>query len=263
MNNRLTTDLQRWSEDVARDPASPSFVPLADAYRRQGRREDSLRLCLRGLEQNPGHVAGHNLVARLYAEDGESDRAFERWTNVLHIEPDNFEAHRGLGFVELERGNAAGARRHLELAANRKPHDRAVQEALAYLATLESTSKTDPSAAFEPLLSEAPFLGALVLDTQGLVLAATFSQGDDSTAEALGAILGGTIEEATRAARLLSLGQWRGILLDAEGATIYLGPLNEDLMVLVAARRGTPTGWVLRTASRATDLARQFVEASV
>lgn len=51
-------DLQRLSEEVARDPGSSSFLPLAEAYRRMGKTQAALRVCLRGLERSPGHVGG-------------------------------------------------------------------------------------------------------------------------------------------------------------------------------------------------------------
>ena len=49
--------MQRWSEEVARDPRSLAFLPLARAYRKQGLRDASLQLCLRGLEA-PDAISG-------------------------------------------------------------------------------------------------------------------------------------------------------------------------------------------------------------
>ena len=94
-------ELQRWSEEVARDPASMSFLPLARAYRRQGRRDAALSLCLRGLAQHPTHVGAHALLAVLYLESGDRELACDEWSTVLRLDPHNFEAHRGLGFVAL------------------------------------------------------------------------------------------------------------------------------------------------------------------
>ena len=64
MNFPAATDLRRWSAEVARDPAAPAFVPLARAFRRQGRRDAALRICLRGLEHNPVYGAIHEVAAR-------------------------------------------------------------------------------------------------------------------------------------------------------------------------------------------------------
>ncbi|MFW6079371.1 MAG: tetratricopeptide repeat protein [Gemmatimonadota bacterium] len=127
------SDLRRWSEEVARDPGSPAFVALAEAYRRQGRREAAFQVCLRGLERNPDHVDAHALLARLYLEAGERARAADEWGIVLRLEPESFEANRGLGFYRLERGELDAARRHLQRAIETQPDDPTVREALAVL----------------------------------------------------------------------------------------------------------------------------------
>lgn len=272
-------DLQRWSDEVAHDPGSPSFVPLADAYRRQGNREAALRLCLRGLEHNPNNVEAHLLLARLYLENGDRERAHDEWGFTLRLDADNFEAHRGVGFVHLERGDYGTARRHLDRAAAARPDDPAVQEALIVLQErLGSASAqaerppaprptapgapTDPVALFDGLRRETPFLGAIILDRQGLVMAGALAQdAAGADAEALGAILSGAIEEAARTASLLQLGAWRGIMLETEHAQLHITALPDDLMVLLAAAPGAPAGWVVRTAQRATELSRAFLEA--
>ena len=42
--------LRQWSEEVAADPGSPAFLPLARHYREAGRHDAALRLVLRGLD---------------------------------------------------------------------------------------------------------------------------------------------------------------------------------------------------------------------
>ena len=319
-------DLQRWSEEVARDPGAPSFVPLADSYRRQGNREAAVRVVLRGLERNPTNVEAHLLLARLYLDNGDRERAHDEWGIALRLDPENFEAHRGIGFVHLERGDFGTARGHLNRAAAARPSDPAVQEALSVLAERlggggaikaegkaeglegeevgglraqapqaapatapaqapqpphpqqphphpqpqtafpaaaivtapEAPMTTDPVALFDPLKRETPFLGAVILDAQGLVLAGSLHQ-EGGDAEALGAILSGAIEEASRTAALLNLGAWRGIMMETEAAQLHITALPDQLMVLMAARAGAPAGWVVRTAQRATELSRAFL----
>lgn len=288
-------DVQRWSDEVARDAGAPSFVPLADAYRRQGNRDAALRVCLRGLERNPTNVEAHTLLARLYLENGDRERAHDEWGITLRLDAENFEAHRGIGFVHLERGDFGTARRHLDHAASVRPDDPAVQEALQMLTErLPSQaqrqaqaqpqqpqpttsgpsafpprpvpvpapvpSSIDPTQLFDGLRRETPFLGAVLLDVHGLVLAGALGGDAGGTdAEALGAILNGAIQEAVRTAELLELGAWRGILLETETAQLHITALSDGLMVLLAAREGAPAGWVVRTAQRAAELSRSFL----
>jgi tetratricopeptide (TPR) repeat protein len=297
-------DLQRWSEEVARDPASLSFVPLARAFRKQGRRDAAFKLCMRGLEHHPTLVEGHALLAMLYFESGQRAKAYDEWSMVLRLEPENFEALRGMGFYHLEQGDEPAALRSLQRAAAIKPKDITVQEALkiirekeqpveplpepmpwetpsevfgqeperrtAVAAPPEPSAPTpapapdsggDPTRLFDPITRGGQILGAILLDEQGLVLAGSLSGETTNRAEALGAILGPAIEEAARTALHLELGSWKGILLEAEDALLHLAPVGAGMIVLLAARKETPAGWMLRSAHQATTLASRFLEA--
>jgi tetratricopeptide (TPR) repeat protein len=314
MKSAAPADLQRWSEDVARDAASLSFLPLARAYRRQGRREAALRLCLRGLEHHPSNVEGHALLAIIYFESGQRLKAYDEWSMVLTLEPHNFDALRGMGFYHLEQEDNEAARRHLELAASIKPGDPAVREGLRMISertgeievpalpplepweqesvgwtrpakrtepsqeveilraapapilqaaavAASGTASDDPAHLFDPIMRGGQVLGALLLDAQGLVLAGSLGGGIGAQTEALGAILGGAIEEAVRMTQHLSLGSWDGILLEAETAVLHFAPVQEGMIVLLAAQRNAPAGWVLRSAHQAAALATKFLEA--
>ncbi len=134
MKKPAPADVQRWSLEVARDPGAPTFVNLADAYRRQGNLEGALRVCMRGLERRPDHAGAHALLARLYLERGAREKAFDEWAVVLRLDPAHFEANRGMGFVRLERGDLLGAKAYLERAAARRPGDALTREALELVA---------------------------------------------------------------------------------------------------------------------------------
>jgi tetratricopeptide (TPR) repeat protein len=327
MKMTAPADLQRWSEDVARDPASLSFVPLGRAYRRQGRRDAALRICLRGLEHNPDNVDAHSLLAVLFFESGQRVKAYDEWSMVLTLEPDNFDALRGMGFYYLEQEDQLAAKRHLERAAAQKPNDPAVQEGLKIIrerlgeaapepsmpfelveepwaaapvtespesraparggpeaprpglqpapATLPATVTRpatvpapapaaiadDPARIFDQVLKGGQVLGALIVDQHGLIMGGALSGDFGAQAEALGAILGGAIEEAARTAAHLSLGGWQGVLLEADAAVLHFAPVREGMIVLLAARRNAPTGWVLRSAAQASEIADRFLEA--
>lgn len=353
MKSPAPADLQRWSDELARNPASLAFLPLARAYRRLGRQEHAMRLCLRGLEEHPANVEAHALLALLYLERGERERAADEWSIVLRLKPGNFEALRGMGFRYLEENDIPRARQHLERAALIRPADAAVQEALRLLRQRESAVRieeepapaagadtshdatltlddevwtpasaglpasfgdvapqaepadapameplelgeddidpwasppareeqveepapevrpapvraasgaaiADPARVFEPLMN-GPILGALLLDDRGLVLAGTLrAQGN---ADDIGAIIGGAVDEAKRTVTYLEMGRWRGFLMEAQSAVVYVAPVRTDATVVLAAQPGAPTGWILRTAERAGRLAGSFLEA--
>jgi predicted regulator of Ras-like GTPase activity (Roadblock/LC7/MglB family) len=327
MKKPAATDLRRWSEEVARDPSSLAFLPLARAYRRMGQRGAALQLCLRGLEHYPTHAEAHSLLALLHLENGDRRRAADEWSTVLRLDANHFEALRGLGFCYLEQDQLSRARETLERAALLRPGDTAVQEALRLLGTRQelqaapppheysldpwaaapevavaaeavappaavgagavsagpygdarvtssatsaiaglaatetrSVLAADPTRLFGSLTGVGPLLGALLLDERGLVLAGSLHGGVSARAETLGAILGGAIAEAGRTADQLALGEWRGILLESDGALLHLAPVGGHAIVLLAAERKAPVGWVLRVAAQAGEMAARYLE---
>lgn len=122
--------VRQWSEEVAADPASLSFLPLAQAYREQGRRDAALKLCIRGLEKHPDHVEAHYLLGLLYREGGEQLKAFDEWDIALALDPDHHGSRREIGLIAHARGDHAVAVRHLEKALGNDAFDQEVRDAL-------------------------------------------------------------------------------------------------------------------------------------
>jgi tetratricopeptide (TPR) repeat protein len=335
MRTPAQADLKRWSDDVARDPRSLAFLPLARAYRRRGLGEEAIQLCLRGLEAYPTHVEAHGLLALLHLDRGDHQKAADEWSIVLRMDRDNFEALRGLGFCFLEQDRLSRARQMLERAALLRPTEPTVQEALRLLGTRQELAESgigskpqltaeqaawahelppaapvrfafagppqdghagagvpaadvpaadpgdsgaqpllsmsghadaeplpaDPERLFDGLLAAGPVLVALFVDAQGLVLAGRVGDGPGTEAALLGAVLGGAAGEAARTASHLSLGHWRGIHLEAADALVQLVPTGAGGVVVLAARRSTPAGWLRRAAWHAADRARRYLEA--
>ncbi|MGH7482360.1 MAG: roadblock/LC7 domain-containing protein [Longimicrobiales bacterium] len=270
MTRTDSTDLRRWSDEVARDPGSPFFLPLAEQYRQQGRREAAMRVCLRGLEHEPSHVGAHELLAKLYLELGERQKAADEWGFVLRLDEHNFAALRGLGFTFLERGDLAAAERHLESARQLRPNDRTVLAALDVLEERRSraggdgtrrivATPADPGALFDELKDELHFGGAVLVDRQGLIVGGRLDSADDARAERLAAGLGVVLEEATRAATHLGLGAWRSLLLETDVASLEIGPVDGAHAMVTVARVGAPAGWMVRMSRRALDIARRFL----
>jgi tetratricopeptide (TPR) repeat protein len=355
MKTPAPTDLQRWSEELARNPASLAFLPLARAYRRLGRRDLAVQLCTRGMEHHPTHVEAHALLALLHFESGDRAKAADEWATVLRLKPGNFEALRGMGFRYLEQGEIAKARNHLERASLIRPEDTTVQEALRLIRQREMaigkappapatasaaesaeaslpakpdapveaavraqageppshpapkpeapeprvhrspaeaaqrvvsgsrfmpagaapqparpapqqwagdpTLPADPARLFEEMASSGPLLGILLLDRRGLVLAGALRHGGDGASEELGALISAAIEEAVRTNEHLRLGGWKTLTLECAGAAMQVAPVGDSAMVVVAARRGAPMGWVARSAYHAVGIAERFMEA--
>lgn len=272
-----------WSEEVARDPNTLSFLPLAQAYRLQGRRDAALRLCLRGLERHPTFVEAHYLLGLLYRDGGEEVKAFDEWDIALRLDPEHPGARREIGLLCAARGEWQTAARHLERAAAALPDDAELRAALERARAGErppAESAPAPAASapaaspnpvpaggweaareeFRALGAERGIMGAVLLDDQGLVVAGEMRVDGTDRAPEVAAALRGASSEAERALRHLGLGAWQGILLETPETVVRIAPVEGQTLAL-AARREVPTGWVLRIAGRARAVAARLLGA--
>lgn len=261
--------IRAWAAEVARDPTSPAWLPLVDAYCRQGRLDEARQVALRGLEWHPHDADAHDALARVMAELGDDGVARDEWESALRLDPRHQAALKGLGFLAFKRRDLALAERLLARALQDAPSDERLATALRRVRReMRGTPATAPAPAisagaprrsaaeearrlFEPLLGDGDRT-ALLLDRDGLVLAGTYVDGDGrEVADEVGAHLAGLADEATRALNHLSLGRWSSLLAEAQHATVALAPAMDGAVVMVAAARDTQVGLVRRLLAQA------------
>lgn len=275
----MSDDVRRWSEELARDPSSRVFLQLGEALRRQGQTAMALKVALRGLERHSQLADAHDLLARIAVDRGELQRAFDEWDIVLRLSPDNAGARKGMGFICFQQGKLAEAERHLSAAAAGDPADGSIASALAHV---RESLRTQPSGPSQPVDTQrgsasrggaqdartlfANVIGegyqtALLLDGDGLVLAGAYVAPDGrDVAQEVGAQLSGVSDEAQRAMRHLDLGDWSSIVFETDAAIVAMAPATGGRgLLLVAASRDTPLGFVRRLLDRVSDRARQWL----
>jgi predicted regulator of Ras-like GTPase activity (Roadblock/LC7/MglB family) len=289
----MADDVRRWSDELARDPASLVFLPLGEALRRQGQLDLALKIAVRGLERHSHNADAHDLLARIAVDRRELQRAFDEWDVVLRLSPGHLGALKGMAFVRFQQGNTAEAEQYLQRAAE-QGGDAEVAAALANLrgaargardagrgtrgagrgtregsengtppaplATRSANAPNDPRALFADILGEHEQT-ALLLDDQGLVLAGIYvgEDGSDVGAE-VGAELSGVTDAARRATRHLAIGDWKSIVLETEVAIVTMAPSAGDGLLVVAASKATPLGLVRRVLDRCLERARRWLE---
>jgi predicted regulator of Ras-like GTPase activity (Roadblock/LC7/MglB family) len=113
----MSDEVRRLSDELARDPASLAFLPLADALRRAGNLELALRVAMRGLDRHPYLADAHDVLARIHADRGEMQRAADEWGMALGLRPDLASARKGLAFVAFRDGRLEEAREQLSRLA--------------------------------------------------------------------------------------------------------------------------------------------------
>jgi len=282
----MADDVRRWSDELARDPASLVFLPLGETLRRQGQLDLALKIAMRGLERHSHNTDAHDLLARIAVDRGELQRAFDEWDMVLRLTPGHLGALKGMAFVRFQQGNAGEAEQYLQRASE-QGGDAEVSAALANLRGVGRGARdagsgtgdagrgngarpaspiphpaNDPRALFADILGEHEQT-ALLLDDQGLVLAGIYvgDDGHDVAAE-VGAELSGVTDAARRATKHLAIGEWRAIVLETEVAAVTMAPAAGDGLVVVAASKATPLGLVRRVLDRCVERARQWLEGS-
>lgn len=245
--------VRRWQEEVARDPGSPSFLPLAEVYRKEGRFAVALRLCVRGLERNPEHVEGHVLLARIYRELGELEPACDELDIALRLDPEHRSARRALGYLFLERRMWAQAIRHLETAAEHDRHEPRLASALA-LARRHLSAESAPEAAAPHALQEVLDRFAresgvrltLLMEASGRILA---RHGSESGVDlrSLTTLAAGIQSASREMARMLGQPYFDQLCQGEGDRQLFLAPIptpTGELIVVALFGTGTNVGLV-------------------
>ncbi|HET8623201.1 MAG TPA: hypothetical protein VFM14_06540 [Gemmatimonadales bacterium] len=302
----MPDDIRVMTAELAADPTSLVFVDLADALRRRGQLETAQKVLRTGLNRYPELAPAHDLAARIFADRGELDRAFESWVTALRHDPALLAAHKGLGFLYFRANDLASAEKHLAYVAEADPGDAGAAAALervkaaaprpmvgapdgrmasqevvtapeafnvTALAPVEPASQApdhlpfsfdsdtsrDDSAVFAGLEGGSDSL--LLVDGNGLRLGGGLrTRTGDDVGDAVAAQLAGVAREAARTARLLALGDWRGLAIESPGGSCYLLAPTPESLLFTARGPDLPMGRVARLAERAAVAARRWLE---
>ncbi len=151
----MSDEIRRWSEELARDPASMVFVPLGDALRRRGQLEPALKVATRGLERHPYDADAHDLLARIHADRGELEHAMDEWSVALRVAPHHAGALKGMGFACFQSGRAAEAERYLVAAVAADPGDPTIDAALSRLRVPQEDNRSSRPEHAAPMIGHA------------------------------------------------------------------------------------------------------------
>ena len=91
------------------DPASIAFGALAEEYRRAGRYEEAIDVCLAGLARHPAYLSARVTLGRALIELDQLDEAESELSDVLRAAPENLAAIRALSEIHTRRRRAPAA----------------------------------------------------------------------------------------------------------------------------------------------------------
>ena len=258
----IPENIQALTAQLARDPSSLVFLPLAEALRRRGQLDAALTVASAGAARYPEMAGAYDLIARIQSDRGEGDLAFDAWTTVLRLDPDHAGAHKGLGFLCYRAGDLSRSVRYLARASELLPDDAALRQAVVRVRDAATVRPAPAAAEPDPLraLDTEPDQSLLV-DRDGRVLAGELlGREGQPVGDAVAAALTGVTREAERAARLLGLGPWRRISLEGGPAHFELRTPTADAVLLLTRPRRVPAGRLAMLADRAAAAARRWLE---
>ncbi len=255
----MADDVKSLTAELVRDPNSMVFLRLGELLRTDGQLDAARKVALTGLERHPEAVPAHDLYARILVDANDLDQAQNVWEALLQIDGRHQGAHKGLGFLHYRRGHLDLALDHLELALAADPTNQSVAQALYAVRNVAETVGAEESEdAFAGF--EGQNRGILLADRQGRALSGRLVTGGgvDGT-DVVAAHLAGITQEMERAARMLKLGDWQWLVVEATDGNVHLTPPSQDSLLLVVRDRDIPAGRLALLADRAGDAARNWL----
>ena len=96
--------IRRYEERLARDPSSPVWAPLADAYRKAGRAREAVALCRDGLARFPQDTTARLVLVKALIDEEQLDDARAELDAIIAANPRDAKARRLAGEVHLRAG---------------------------------------------------------------------------------------------------------------------------------------------------------------
>jgi len=195
--NQITTvnasELDRLATQLAKDPHSKAFMPLAEEYGKAGMWQEAAAVLEDGLKVYPGFITAMVALGRAYDHLGQFTKAKAILEESVKLSPENLRAHRTLIKIYQSQGLHESALRSCAVILAANPRDeeaRSIQSALGAPAPemkepgrpkLSAPIKSKPSAAQTASTSASGAITDLAEKTSAALNPATASPIDSET----------------------------------------------------------------------------------
>jgi len=257
----------------------PELAKAHDLFARilcdRGEPDRAFESWVTALQLDAGLVSAHKGLGFLYYQAGDLASAEKHLAYSTQVDPDDTGTAAALERVRADAAasrapQAAAAAPEAVTAAQSDPGTDAAAPGDASLPTIAATGGLAFSfdeGARSPV-QEAVFSGLdggadglLLVDANGLRLGGGLRNPDGvDVADSVAALLAGVSKEAARTARLLTLGDWRGLSVECGDGNLYLSAPSESTLLLTVRGLDVPMGRVARFAERASVAARSWLE---
>jgi tetratricopeptide (TPR) repeat protein len=246
--------------ELAENPASLSFLELADKLRAGGNVADAEEVIATGLEKHPGFVEARSLYGEILLDRNRLREALIEWAEVIETDSRDVIARKGLGFLYFKGGQYDVALDHLEIALSVDPTDEQIRA--AYIKVREALRARDNTREeVKGIQAEDP-ADTMLADSKGRPLMGAIVHDGKDVSEEVAAYVASVADEASRTARISGLGEWQWILCEsAQGCAYVSQPTAETRLILVGSAGTRPAEIELRAVA-AAEKAKQWLEQS-
>lgn len=126
---------------LAKDPHSKVFLPLAEEYCKAGMWQEAAGVLEDGLKFYPGFITAMVVLGRAYDQLGQATKAKALLEEAVKLSPENLRAHRTLIKIYMAQGLTEEALKSCDVILGLNPRD---EEALSAQAKLGRSAKEEP-----------------------------------------------------------------------------------------------------------------------
>lgn len=134
-------EIDRLATQLAKDPQSKVFMPLAEEYGKVGMWQEAAVVLEDGLKFYPGFITAMVALGRAYDQMGQATKAKAILEESVKLSPENLRAHRTLIKIYASQGENHSALQSCAVILRVNPRD---EEALSIQAALGVPSKQTP-----------------------------------------------------------------------------------------------------------------------
>ena len=147
-------EIDRLATQLAKDPHSKAFLPLAEEYCKVGMWEEAVSVLEDGLKHYPGFITAMVVLGRAYDQLNQSTKARAVLEGAIKLSPENLRAHRTLIKIYAAQGLTQDALNSCRVILSVNPKDQETLSLQASLGVKESEQASDMDVAHK--LSPAP-----------------------------------------------------------------------------------------------------------
>lgn len=126
-------EIDRLATQLAMDPRSKAFLPLAEEYCKVGMWEEAVSVLESGLKHYPGFITAMVVLGRAYDQLKQATKARAVLEGAIKLSPENLRAHRTLMRIYATQGLTHEAKKSCRVILSMNPKD---EEALSVQASL-------------------------------------------------------------------------------------------------------------------------------